>query len=316
MAQFSFQQCPICGNVAKSTELLPVTFNYGSRHKLQECYSCKSSYFHPLPTLTDLVKFYSIHGYEFNRHSASYRASIIVRKHMNQRSAGRFLDVGCATGFLLKEVQTLSHWDVFGVELSEKAAAFAREGLQLRNVRQCDLLAAEFSTGFFDIVHISEVLEHVPEPLALLQECRRIVKPSGTFLLSLPNGLADRQGLLDYWRLHQEAPGHGSGHIFFFSKCGLESLAEKAGFRIVGGETYAFKQGLRSLGLFPERRGWEGMFTPRRDPEVANDSEITIPTDKHSASYYRIKYGLREKLKLPGLHRFGLGWHVVLKPTS
>jgi len=316
MVQPLSAECPVCGCVAKSTDLLPVVFNFGSKHHLRECSSCESSYFYPFPTLDDLIKFYSTHGYEFNRHSASHRASVIVRNHIGQSTSGRFLDVGCATGFLLKEVQTLTGWDVFGVELSEKAATFARVGLQLRNVRQCDLLAAEFSTGFFDIVHISEVLEHVPDPLALLRECRRIVNPNGTFLLSLPNGLADRQGLIDYWRLHQEAPGHGSGHIFFFSKSGLESLVGRAGFRIVGSETYAFKQGLRSLGLFPERRGWEGMFAPRRESEVANTSEITTPRDKHSAFYYRLKYGVRESLTVPGLQRFGLGWHVFLKPVS
>jgi 2-polyprenyl-3-methyl-5-hydroxy-6-metoxy-1,4-benzoquinol methylase len=316
ISQALSQRCPICNEGAKQLEQVPVVFNYGSVHTLRKCTSCESSYFAPLPSLANLITFYSTHGYDFNPHSAAHRARAIVRAHLSTDRKGRFIDIGCATGFLLKEVERLSGWDVYGVEISEKATRFAQERLGLTNVSQKDLLSAGFPEGFFDVVHISEVLEHVPNPLEILKECRRILKPEGSFLLSLPNGLADRQGLLDYWARHKEAPGHGSGHIFFFSEQGLRRLAHQAGFDIIEGETYAFKQGLRSLGLFPKRPGWQSMFEPRREPEKPVTSEITMPPQKHSDFYYRLKYGLRGMAAVSGLQRFGLGWHLLLKPAK
>jgi SAM-dependent methyltransferase len=46
--------------------------------------------------------------------------------------------------------------------------------------------ALPFPAGTFDTVVLSEVLEHVPDPMATLLECRRVCVPGGTFLLSVP----------------------------------------------------------------------------------------------------------------------------------
>ena len=307
------QRCPCCGSKAEQTLLCPATFTYGSEHRLLECESCRVSYFSPVPSLADLTTFYSTHGYEFNPHSQAARAREISRKYLLGRPAGKFLDVGCATGFLLDAVQKQTGWEVYGVELVEKAVKFANSTLQLNNVLNLDLESAKYPTAYFDVVHISEVLEHVPDPVALLRECRRILKPDGIFFLSLPNGTADRQGMIDYWTLYRKPPGHASGHIFFFSAQGLISLLSSNGFKLVDSYTYAFKQGLRSMGLFPKRRNWEGMFCPRTEPEIPNSAEIKYPAKKHSDFYYRLKYGVREKLKVHGLRRYGLGWHLILE---
>jgi 2-polyprenyl-3-methyl-5-hydroxy-6-metoxy-1,4-benzoquinol methylase len=305
--------CPCCGSSAKQLFLCPATFNYGSHHELLECGACSVSYFNPVPSLTNLTTFYSTHDYEFNPHSQAARARTISRGYLRHKPLGRFLDMGCATGFLLDAVQRETGWEVHGVELVEKAARFANTVLHLKNVLNLDLERARYPDAYFDVVHISEVLEHVPDPAALLRECRRILKPDGLFFLSLPNGTADRQGMIDYWRLYRRAPGHASGHIFFFSERSLSTLLSASGFKVVASSTYAFKQGLRSIGLFPKRRNWEGMFAPRTEAEVPNETEIQLPERKHSDFYYCVKYGLREKFKVCGLQRFGLGWHLVCK---
>lgn len=308
-------KCLICGSSGESQgKLCPASFNYGALHDLVECKVCSATYFYPPPTLKQLEVFYSTEGYEFNRHSQEYRAREIVKKYL-QADTGRFLDVGCGTGYLVSKIRSSSHWEVFGVELSGKACAFARDSLGLENVLNSDLAGARYDRNFFDIVHVSEVLEHVPDPVAFLKECRRILKPTGLFLLSLPNGESDRQGLIDYWRLNRKPPGHASGHIYFFSPASLEFLIELTGFKLVKSESYAFKQGLRSLGLWPKRKGWTVLHEPRSELEVVNNETIVIEPDKHEEFYYKFKYGIRDLFRLDGMHRMGHAFRLVMEPV-
>lgn len=307
-------KCSICGSSGQSqNKLCPASFNYGALHDLVECKVCKTTYFYPPPTLKQLETFYSAEGYEFNRHSQEHRAREIVRKYF-QADIGRFIDIGCGTGYLLSKIQSSTRWGVFGVELSGKACAFARDSLRLKNIANSDLASANYESNFFDIVHVSEVLEHVPDPVAFLKECRRILKPGGLFLLSLPNGESDRQGLIDYWSLNRKPPGHASGHIYFFSPASLEFLMELTGFKITQSESYAFKQGLRSLGLWPKRKGWMTLHEPRGKAEVVNQETISIEPDKHGEFYYKFKYGIRDLFTVKGMHRIGHAFRLALEP--
>ena len=309
-------KCSICGSSGESqSKLCPASFNYGALHDLVECKVCNTTYFYPPPSFEQLEIFYSVEGYEFSRHSQEHRAREIVSKYF-QVDTGRFIDVGCGTGYLLSKVKSSTHWDVFGVELSGKACAFARDSLGLENIVNSDLAGANYDSNFFDIVHVSEVLEHVPDPLAFLRECRRILKPNGLFLLSLPNGDSDRQGLIDYWRLNRRPPGHASGHIYFFSPASLRFLMEQSEFEVIHSESYAFKQGLRSLGLWPKRKGGMGLHEPRSRPEVINNETIVIEPDQRGEFYYKLKYGSRDLFRLKGMHRIAHAFRLVMKPLG
>jgi len=307
--------CPVCDSPTQHQRLLcPTSFNYGSEHSLQECLDCETTYFQPSPTLNQLGTFYLAESYEFSRRSQEHRARVIVKKHLRTLNQGAFLDIGCGTGYLLNEIRARTNWSVYGVELSPRACDFAKDKLNLNTVINADLAAAKYQDNFFDVLHISEVLEHVPSPVEFLHECRRIIKPEGIMLLSLPNGQSDRQGLLDFWQANSKPPGHASGHIYFFSPASLRVLFVKTGFEILSSQTYAFKQGLRSLGLFPKRRGWAAMHQPRSVLEARNKDEIRVSSEKHSQLYYQVKYGLRDLMAVPGLHRIGHAFRLVIRP--
>ena len=69
----------------------------------------------------------------------------------------------------------------------------------------------------YDRVLLTQVLEHVPDPLAVLREIKRILKPGGRLLLSVP----------------LNAPLHGEPwHFFHFTHHGIEQLAKQSGFHI------------------------------------------------------------------------------------
>jgi SAM-dependent methyltransferase len=80
-----------------------------------------------------------------------------------------------------------------------------------------DLVAIPFRENVFGAVICSQVLEHVPEPAAVLAELHRVLHPEGKLLLTVPQE----------WYLHQ--PPHD---YFRFTKYALQHLLDKTGFRI------------------------------------------------------------------------------------
>jgi SAM-dependent methyltransferase len=57
-----------------------------------------------------------------------------------------------------------------------------------------------FSDASIDVVLITQVLEHIPEPIAVIGEIRRVLKPGGTLLLSVPSIFPQHGSPGDYWR--------------------------------------------------------------------------------------------------------------------
>lgn len=104
---------------------------------------------------------------------------------LGDRPPGSVLDVGCGDGEYLARMKPLG-WAVDGVDFDAQAIASARvrHGLTLR----CgDLASQRFPTAIFDAVTMRHVIEHVPEPVPLLAEAARILKPGGRLVVVTPN---------------------------------------------------------------------------------------------------------------------------------
>lgn len=103
----------------------------------------------------------------------------------------RVLDVGCGGG-ILSEAMYFKGASVTGIDLGEKALNVAKlhqlesgskVDYQLVSVEQ---LAAE-QPASFDVVTCMEMLEHVPDPAAIVAACARLVKPGGSVFFSTIN---------------------------------------------------------------------------------------------------------------------------------
>lgn len=157
------------------------------------------------------------------------------------RQLGSLLDVGCGPGNFLLEARAAG-WQVTGVELVPESADFARTERGL-DVRCCELSAADLPDGAFDAVHLSEVIEHVVDPLALMLEIKRVLRPGG--LAYLRTGCAEswsarlRGGAWPYYEFC------ALGHIRFYGPSSARALARAAGFRSVSTSThgFAFREG-------------------------------------------------------------------------
>ena len=98
---------------------------------------------------------------------------------------GKILDVGCSFGFFLDAARGKG-WQPFGVEISEFAANYARNNFDLPVMT--DLLEElALDSGYFDVIALWNVIEHVEKPTQLIEEAARILKEGGLLVLTTGN---------------------------------------------------------------------------------------------------------------------------------
>jgi SAM-dependent methyltransferase len=108
------------------------------------------------------------------------------------------LDAGCGSGRMLEDLTF--YGDVYGVELDTDAAAYAASR-GCGEVRVGRLEELPWGTDTFDLITCLDVLEHVPDDRVALVELRRVTKPGGWLLATVPAYPA-------LWSLHDKANYH------------------------------------------------------------------------------------------------------------
>jgi SAM-dependent methyltransferase len=117
-----------------------------------------------------------------------------------------------------------SGWEAVGVEVSATAAEHNRaEGFEVFNG---ELAEARYPEGDFDVVVLSEVLEHVPEPREMLREVLRVMRPGGLLWATTPNGRGFSARSLGLKWSAVSPPEH----LHLFSRGAVESLLTEVGF--------------------------------------------------------------------------------------
>jgi len=151
---------------------------------------------------------------------------------------GKLLDLGCGNGRYLALMRDAG-WDVTGVEPDPVAAKTAQEEFGIP-VTVGTLQDAGLPAGSFDAITLSHVIEHVYDPIALLSECRRLLKPEGKAVIVTPNikSLGHRKFGISWRGL--EAPRH----LFIFSLTTLRVCCEMAGLHVQSIRTSARSAGL------------------------------------------------------------------------
>jgi len=145
---------------------------------------------------------------------------------MPWRSGGRILDVGCGTGDYLAGLRQMG-WAVQGIEINPHAVQHAREVLHL-DVAQSDFLQARLPANHFDVVTMWWYLEHIPNPLQVLQEARRVLKPDGVLWLGVPNWAGWEARFFRTAWYHLDTPRH----FYLFTPATLRAMLEHAGWSV------------------------------------------------------------------------------------
>lgn len=100
---------------------------------------------------------------------------------------GKLLDVGCGLGYFIKKISSFSSWQIFGYEISQPAAEFAKNKLGLPNVFCGRVEESNFSQEYFDVITLWDVIEHIPDPKPLLSYLFSILKKDGILFVHTPN---------------------------------------------------------------------------------------------------------------------------------
>ena len=99
-------------------------------------------------------------------------------------SGRRLLDVGCGEGQVVKAALEAG-WDAFGIDLSKSAIEICKSKFSLP-CESIDMFSDQLS-GPFDIVIMSEFIEHVPRPSRFFQRARQLLCPGGYLYITTPN---------------------------------------------------------------------------------------------------------------------------------
>lgn len=212
-------KCPICPGLE-----LQANLRQHGKYRLFGCQACGVNFWWPLEFAGK--SFYDIA--EFNAARTEGEAGIYWRERQFLKnppiSRGRLLEVGCGKGRFLWETKKMG-FDVWGVDISEKAIAITKKFYDLPNVFRATL--SEFADAHserFDIICFFEVLEHQNDPIRFLSSVKKLLKPGGYIVLSVPN--------LDRLGINRDQAEFPPNHPFRYRARSLAYLLEKQGFKV------------------------------------------------------------------------------------
>jgi 2-polyprenyl-6-hydroxyphenyl methylase / 3-demethylubiquinone-9 3-methyltransferase len=113
-----------------------------------------------------------------------------IARHGGDPSAGRFLDIGCGTGFLVEQLGARG-WQGVGVDLSPRSVEIANERLEAAGL--AGRIHAEVGSAYeppegpFALITLTDVLEHLEDPRACVAALRERLAPGGLLVISTPN---------------------------------------------------------------------------------------------------------------------------------
>lgn len=166
---------------------------------------------------------------------AGYWKSFIAFIHRvipDDASGKTILDVGCGVGHLAEYLTDEKSMQVTGIDLSEVALEKSRQRVPRGEFRSHDLTQPmPFEDSTFDYVWCSEVLEHLFSPLFALKEIRRVLKPGGQLMVTVPyhDRLKNVGIALLAFEQHYD-PTYP--HIQYFTRKSLANLTQQAGLQV------------------------------------------------------------------------------------
>ena len=154
------------------------------------------------------------------------KLSNLLQRLEKYRTSGQILDVGCSAAFFLKLAEKKG-WKPQGAEISAFGASFSNEKLGI-NVFHGTLQEAAFESDRFDVVFSSHVMEHIAQPLDLLLEMRRVLRPGGALVTVIPTQFVSPSAR--FWgKLYGDGPPR---HVSFYTKRSYAGFLRKAGLRL------------------------------------------------------------------------------------
>ena len=234
--------CLLCGGKIRVSFRDLTDNRYGSpgRYSIAQCFYCGVLQTIPVPGKKEIKQLHETY-YNFGSESGKtytkmrkiFFNSLAFRLWMAMdgdisfysfRGRGQLLDVGCNEGRGLV-FYSMNGFSPEGLELNERAAKSARMAGFIVHTKPIE----EFQPAkLFDVVVLSNVIEHSLNPKEMLKNVRRILKPEGLLLISCPNSQSWLRCLFRRSWINWHVPFH----LFHFSSKTLNQLLKSSGFEI------------------------------------------------------------------------------------
>jgi SAM-dependent methyltransferase len=177
--------CPVCGGCGDSVAFPYRTIWNGRRFDYRNCENCGSTFVDPLPSNADLGAMYSRESYHDKFYSAicvePYKVSLREVAHLLPRE-GKMLDFGCGNGSFIIAARAAGY-DCEGVELEASTIRYAAENSGAR----VHSLAAVLAAGTqYSVIHLSDVLHHLSDPISTMRTLEHMLAVGGVFFLEGP----------------------------------------------------------------------------------------------------------------------------------
>lgn len=216
-----FKNCPICNwNIKNKYNIL--FWNYS----LYKCNNCSLEFINSQPNNEVLSNIYTENYYkawwiswyqeneiikEMKKNTFNLRLTEIIK----YKKTWKILDIWCATGFFLEKAQEL-WFNPYWIELSEYSSKIAKSKFWEDKIYNWTVETANFENKFFDIICMSDLMEHVTNPIDVINKCYNLLTDDGIIMIMTPDTNSfTAKFMWKYWSQYKLE------HLFYFNKTSL-----------------------------------------------------------------------------------------------
>ncbi|HYA86566.1 MAG TPA: class I SAM-dependent methyltransferase [Nitrospirota bacterium] len=241
MAQEMKGSCLLCGGRMATVldKVFDTRFGINASYHIESCNKCEMEQTAPLPAPDELKNLYETYynfGGEKNTSYTALRERFLFSPFYRfwlaldgdisfhaKKGSGALLDVGCNEGRGLR-FYTRNGYTAEGLEFNETAAAVAESqgfSVYTRPLEEYPQLKEKY-----DVVVLSNVLEHLLDPKRTLKSIKDILKQNGRLWISCPNNKSWLSSVFGKYWINWHVPFH----VVHFSASGLRKLLQDSGF--------------------------------------------------------------------------------------
>ena len=247
--------CPLCGGERRHIVLAAGDRLDPSSRELYtvvRCDECGLAFTDPRPTPEAIGRFYPESYGGIDQDGALAWLEQLYRRYQQREvvtwlaalrpQRGLLLDAGCGAGDLLAALRS-DGWDTLGIEPSPSTADLARRrhGLEVVTGR---FEEADLPAGSYDVVTLTSVVEHLPDPLEALRRARGLLRPDGLVaVLFVPRFDSSEAARFGHRWLALDLPRH----LTHFTDETFQALAAAAGLRVAHREDFSRRHSAAQL---------------------------------------------------------------------
>ena len=290
--------CPICQCKGNSIEVFPATIDPQSftpevfsarrlpdrRHyRWVKCKECSLYRSDPISDI-DLSELYKISTFDYSTELHGLRNSYrkIVLKTCPNPKGKSIVEIGGGNGFFLEEAQEMGFTELIEIEPSLSAYESAHETLKPYFI--VDMLRDGLvPNNSVDIVVIFHVLDHLPDPLFVLNLIYKMLKPDGSICIAVHNVNSVSAKIL-----RNKSPIFDVEHTYLYSKKTIKKLLNKSEFKNV--KVYHYKNSYSLaylLHLIPINRNMKIKILNSKFGKKLQSLRITVPLGNMWAAGYK-----------------------------